>query len=169
LRESGPQGLILEEAQIRFQLLLQNLVQCNFPHMFMSDPCVSLSPIQTVQPLSVVDNSDFSPTRLTFPLETPYSTFSEGNGPCSSFQAERILHEPACVLARVLPHLLSRAALCPLLALSRSCPGESSCQDTQQAPTSPPAPLPRRLPCLSSRLHSLLRCRASACACATLE
>src|SRR5215469_14638885 len=120
-----------------------------------------------VQPLSVVDNSDISPIRLTFPLEAPYSTFSEGNGPCSSFQAKRILHEPACVLARVLPHLLSRAALCPLLALSRPCPGESSCQDTHHAPTSPPAPLPRRLPCLSSRLHSLVGCRANACA--TLE
>jgi hypothetical protein len=36
-----------------------------------------------VQPHSVVDNSDFSPTHLTFPLDDPYSTFSEGNGPSS--------------------------------------------------------------------------------------
>jgi hypothetical protein len=65
--------------------------------------------------------------------------------------------------------IFSLAALCPLLALSRPCPGESSSQDTHHVPTSPPAPLPRRLPYLSSRLHCLIRCRASACACTTLE
>ena len=43
-----------------------------------------------VQPLSVVDKSNFSPSRLTFPLDGPYSSFSEGNRPFTSFQAKRI-------------------------------------------------------------------------------
>ena len=47
-------------------------------------------PGRGVQPLSVVDKSDFSPSRLTFPLEAPYSSFSEGNRPFTSFQAKRI-------------------------------------------------------------------------------
>ena len=54
-----------------------------------------------VLPLLVVDKSNFSPSRLTFPPDTPYSSFSEGACPFSSFQAKRILHEPTDVL--VLP------------------------------------------------------------------
>src|SRR5215472_12919658 len=98
---------------------------------------------QEVQPLSVVDNSAFSPSRLTFPHEAHYSFFSEGNCPCSSFQAQRILYEPACVLARVLPFILSHAAVCSLLALSWSSPIGSSCKATHQAPPSPQAAHPR--------------------------
>ncbi len=117
-----------------------------------------------VQPLSVVDNSDISPTRLTFPLEAPYSSLSKGNGFFASFQAKRILHEPTGVLPRV----LSRAALCPVLVPSRSCPVESRGLGAQQAPPSAEAPLPRRLPGLSSGLRSLVGCRASACSCTPL-
>src|SRR5579864_8416436 len=102
--------------------------------------------------------------RLTFPLEAPYSSYSEEKCPFSSFQAQRILHE----LTYVLPHLLARAALCPVLAPTWSCPVESSCQDTQQAPPSAQTPLPTRLPPLSSRLHSLVGWRASASAGASL-
>jgi transposase-like protein len=86
--------------------------------------------------LTAVDNSDISPIRLTFPLEAPYPTFSEGNGPFSSFQAKRILHEPPGVLARVLPPVLPRAALCPLLAPSWSYPVESSSQGARPASAS---------------------------------
>src|SRR6266567_8120767 len=121
-----------------------------------------------VQPLSVVDNSDITPTRLTFPLEAPYSSLSKGNGSFASFQAKRILHEPTGVLTRVLPPVLSRAALCPVLVPSGSRPVESSCQGAQQAPPSAEAALPRRLPRLSSCLRSLVGCRASACSCTPL-
>src|SRR5690349_6580985 len=102
-----------------------------------------------VQPLSVVDNSDISPTRLTFPLEAPYSSYSEENCPFSSFQAQRILHELTCVLA----HVLTRTTLFPVVAPSRSCPVESSNQGAHHAPLSAQAPLPGRLP----RLSPLLR------------
>jgi hypothetical protein len=71
-----------------------------------------------VQPLSVVDKSDLSASYLTFPLEAPYSTFSEGNSPFTSFQAKRMLHERPCVSART--HQLSGAAVCPVLAPSWS-------------------------------------------------
>ena len=51
-----------------------------------------------VQPLSVVDNSDLSPTRLTFLFETPYSFFSEETCPFSLFQAQRMLHEQEAIM-----------------------------------------------------------------------
>jgi hypothetical protein len=57
-----------------------------------------------VQPLSVVNKSDISPTHLTFPLEAPYASFSKGNGSFASFQTRRMLHE----LTGVLPPVLSR-------------------------------------------------------------
>jgi hypothetical protein len=44
---------------------------------------LAVSKACAVQPLTVVDNSDFFPTGLTFPLDGPYSTFSDGNGPSS--------------------------------------------------------------------------------------
>jgi hypothetical protein len=119
-----------------------------------------------VLPLLVVDNSNFFPTRLTFPHDAPYSSFSEGDCPFSSFQTKRILHEPTYVL--VLPPVLSRAALCPVLAPSWSGPVESRCQDTHEAPPSAQTPLSTRLPCLSSRLHCFIGWRASATACASL-
>jgi hypothetical protein len=93
-----------------------------------------------VLPLLVVDNSNFSPSRLTFPHDALYSSFSEGDGPLSSFQTQRILHEPTYVL--VLPHALSRAALCRVLVPSWFCPAESSSQDTHQAPPSAQTALP---------------------------
>jgi hypothetical protein len=72
------------------------------------------------------------------------------------------------VLARVLPPVLSLAALCSLLAPSRSCPFASTSPATQHAPPSAQAPLPTRLPRLSSRLHCLAGWKANACSCATL-
>ncbi len=66
-----------------------------------------------VQPLSVVDNSDISPTRLTFPLEAPYSSFSKGNGSFASFQAKRIsMNLQVFLLVFLL--LFSLALLCAL-------------------------------------------------------
>src|SRR6266566_6079539 len=122
--------------------------------------------VLAVQPLLVVENSNFSPSRLTFPLDALYASFSEGDCPFSSFQTKRILYEPTDVL--VLPPVLSRAALCPVLAPSWSCPVASSCQDTYQAPPSALAPLPRRWPRLSTRLHGLVGRGASVFACAAL-
>ena len=96
-----------------------------------------------VQPLTVVDKSDISPTGLTFPLGGPYSPFSEGNGPSDSFQAKRMLHEHTGVSALVLPHLLSGSALCLWLVQSWSCPVESSSQGALYASTSAQASLAR--------------------------
>ena len=62
----------------------------------------------------------------------------------------------------------SFAAVCSLLAPSWPCPDESSWQAIQQASPFAEAPLPRRLPPLSSRLPSLVGSRASASACASL-
>jgi len=42
-----------------------------------------------VLPMLAVNNSNFSPRRLTFPLDAPYASFSEGDCPFSSFQAKR--------------------------------------------------------------------------------
>jgi len=116
----------------------------------------------------MVDNSDNSPSRLTFPLDAPYSTFSEGNTP-PHYQTKRMLHELVRISARVFAYRLSGAPVCPLLASSWSCPVESSRQDSQQAPPSVQAALPRRLSCLSSRLHSRVRCRVGASAGAAME
>ena len=120
-----------------------------------------------VQPLTVVDNSDISPTGLIFPHDGPYATFSEGKGPSSSFQAMRMLYERPCVSARVLAHLLSGTAVCPVLAPSWPCPVESS-QGAHCAPTSAQASLSTRLSRLSSHLHCLISWRASVSSCAPL-
>lgn len=122
---------------------------------------------EAVQPLTVVENSDISPTGLTFPHDGPYATFSEGKGPSSSFQAKRMLHERPCVSARVFAHLLSGTAVCPLLAPSWSQQVESS-QGAHCAPTTAQAPLSTRLPRLSSGLHSRTECRASTSTCTSL-
>ena len=111
-----------------------------------------------VQPLSVVDNSDFSPTGLTFPLDSPSSSFSEGNGASSSFQAKRMLHEPPCVSTRVLSHLLVFRCLVPfsgpILVLSSreqqpGCARRSNvCSSLALHTIAPPVvspPLPRRV------------------------
>src|SRR5215470_833607 len=67
------------------------------------------------------------------------------------------------VFARVLPHPLSSAALATLLVPSSAFPFSSS-EKTNAGPPSPQAPLPGRLPCLSSGLHSLVGSRTAACA-----
>jgi hypothetical protein len=69
-----------------------------------------------VLPLLMVDNSNFSPSRLTFPLVALYASFSEGDDPFSSVQTKRNLHEPTDVL--VLPPVLSHAVVCRVLAPS---------------------------------------------------
>src|SRR3989442_10850768 len=79
-----------------------------------------------------------------------------------------MLHERPGVSARVLAHLRSGAAECPLLAPSWPCPVERSSQDAHRAPPSPETPLPRRLPRLSPRLSSLIGGRVRAYACASL-
>jgi len=45
---------------------------------------IALYAARVVQPLTVVDKSNNAPSRLTFPLDGPYSTFSEGNSPSCS-------------------------------------------------------------------------------------
>jgi hypothetical protein len=94
----------------------------------------------------VVDDSDISPSRVNFPLEGPYSPFSEGNSPSCSFQTKRMFHELACVSARVLAHLPPGATVCPLLVSSWSCPVESSSQGAHKAPSPAQASHPRGLP-----------------------
>ena len=117
-----------------------------------------------VQPLSVVDNSSSFPNRLTDPLEALYSIYSEGKGPLPAhFQAKRMLHVLPSVSARVLAHLLSVAAVYPMLAPSWSCPVENSCQGAHVAPSSAQAAHPRRLSRLSTRSHSLVGPRTSPC------
>src|SRR5258708_656776 len=77
-------------------------------------------------------------------------------------------YDASCALssALVCPHVLSRAAVFPLLAPSWPCPVGSS--QAHPAPPPPQAALPTRLPGLSPRLHSLANCGASASACAPL-
>jgi hypothetical protein len=69
--------------------------------------------VRLVQPHSVVDNSDFSPTHLTFLLDDPYSTFSEGNGTPPDFrQRECFMNVPVLLLVFLL--IFSLASLCAL-------------------------------------------------------
>jgi len=70
-----------------------------------------------VQPLSMVDKSDLSPPHLTFPLEAPYSCFSEVRVPSCSFQVKRMLHEPPDVSARDRAHLLVFRCCVPMAFL----------------------------------------------------
>jgi len=94
-----------------------------------------------------VDNSAFSPTGLTIPLDPVYPSFNPSNRPFSSREDS---DAPPCVVtpARVLPHALPAPALFSLLAPSWSCPGESS-EDAQHAPSPAPATYPTRLSGLS--------------------
>jgi hypothetical protein len=71
------------------------------------------------------------------------------------------------VPAHALPPPHSGAALASWLAPSSAFP-LSSCIQTQPSPPSAQAPLPPRLPRLSTRLPCLVRCGASVCACAAL-
>jgi hypothetical protein len=83
--------------------------------------------------------------------------------PISSSE-DRYDHSGVRVSARVLPHPLSSVALASFLAPSSAFPFTSR-QETHSGPTSSQAPLPVRLPRLSSRLHSFVGCRASARGC----
>jgi transposase-like protein len=94
-----------------------------------------------VQPLTVVDKSDISPTGLTFPLDGPYSSFSDGNDSFSSSQIKRIHMNHQVFLLTIFLIFSSFAAVCSWLAPSWSCPVENSWQATQQA--SPSAASPR--------------------------
>ena len=120
-----------------------------------------------VQPLSVVDNSVFSPNRLTVLSTLFILLYKEASLlPISSGEDS---YDASCVLAPALvcPHVLSRAAVFRLLAPSWSCPVGSS---NQAYPAPPPsqATLPTRLPRLSPLLHPLFGCGAGASTCAPL-
>jgi hypothetical protein len=114
-----------------------------------------------VQPHRMVDNSVFSPTGLTIPLDAVYPSFSSSMLPCSSNEDPDA--PPSVVTpARFFP---PAPALYSWLAPSWSYPVESSCEDAHYAPPSPEASHSRRLPRLSSRLHSLVSDSAGACGC----
>ena len=117
-----------------------------------------------VQPHTMVDKSVFSPTGLTIPLDAVYPSFNSSMLPCSSYEDP---DAPPYVVtpARVFP---PAPALYSWLAPSWSCPVENSCEDAHYAPPSPEASHSRRLPRLSSRLHSLVRWRASTYSCVAL-
>src|SRR5262245_36387532 len=117
-----------------------------------------------VLPLTVVENSDIPPSRLTgFPtllmirkLSLPHLSSSEDS------------YGPLCVvvLVRVLPPLFG-TALASWLAPSSPFLLKRKGHPFHRPP-SPQAPHPRRLPCLSTRLHSFVGCRASTCTSALL-
>src|SRR5215470_11017560 len=83
--------------------------------------------------------------------------------------SSEVSYDYSCDFVRVgvLPPL-SGTALAPWLAPSSVYPCTRRGQ-AQRAPPSAETPLPRRLPCLSSRLSGLVECRASACSCPPLE
>jgi hypothetical protein len=115
----------------------------------------------------MVDNTVFFPPGLTIPREPVYPSF---NPSIFQFSSREDPDAPPCVFtpACVLPHALPAPAVFSLLASSWSCPVESRSEDAHHAPPSAYAPLPRRWPRLSTRLHSLVGWRASASACASL-
>jgi hypothetical protein len=121
-----------------------------------------------VQPHSMVDKSAFSPTGLTIPLDPVYPCFNPSIFPFSNSEDP---DAPPCVVhpARVLPPALPAPALFSLVAPYWSYPVESSSEDAQHAPPSPEASHRRRLPCLSSGLHCLVRCGTCANASTSLE
>jgi hypothetical protein len=95
----------------------------------------------------VVANSNFSPSCLTFSHTAPYSSFSEGDCPFSSFQTRGFYMNQPTFLFFLMLFLAVLGSLC--------WPHPGSAQTS----------LPTRLPCLPSRLHCLLGCRASASGC----
>ena len=101
-------------------------------------------------------------------VDSAYPCFSRSS-PCSPFQATRIFYGRSCVRvpARGLPPPLAGEARASLLVPS-SAFHLTRRGRAQRAPPSAEAPLPSRLPRLSSRLHSLVGWRASASACASL-
>ncbi len=68
-----------------------------------------------VFPLTVVDNSVFSPTGLTIPFDLVYPPFNSSTLPVSSSEDA---DAPSCVVtpARVLPPALPALAVCSLVA-----------------------------------------------------
>ena len=122
-----------------------------------------------VLPLLVMDNSNFSPSRLTFPLEAPYSPYSEGNGPSSSFQVKRMLHEHPDVSACGLAHLRVFRCCVLIAGPNQVLSGpEQQPRCAQRSHDCGIAAHPRRLPRLSSRLERG-ECRVSTSTCTTLE
>jgi hypothetical protein len=121
-----------------------------------------------VLPLSVVDNSAFSSNRLTV-LSTLFILPYYKEASLLPISSDEDSYDASCVLAPTLvcPHVLSRAAVFPLLAPSWSCPVGSSNQ-AYPAPTPPQATLPTRLPRLSSLLRPLVSGGACASACPPL-
>jgi hypothetical protein len=73
---------------------------------------MSLERLKAVQPLTVVDKSDISPTCLTFPLEGPYSLFSEGNPPAHFKQRECFMNVQVFLLVILL--IIALALMCAL-------------------------------------------------------
>src|SRR5260221_430172 len=74
----------------------------------------------------MVDNSVFSPKRLTILIDPAYSSFIRKLS-MPHISSSEDLYGPSCVLvpARVLPHTLSGAALASLLAPSSAFPLKS--------------------------------------------
>jgi hypothetical protein len=127
--------------------------------------------VHRVQPLAVVDNSDLSANHLTA-LVTPFILASQGNSSGFPFETARVmmaLHVFVFVFLLVVCLFLSLARLGRRDWYQSSAFLLTRRSQAQQAPPSAEAPLPRRLPRLSSRLHSLGRWRASACSCTPLE
>src|SRR5258708_16115668 len=93
------------------------------------------------------------------PCRLPIIFISSGEDP----------YDASCVYAPafVLPHALPGTALSSVLDLSLPSPLESS-GVAHRGPTSPQATLPARLSSLLPRLHSLVKCGATASACAPL-
>jgi hypothetical protein len=92
-----------------------------------------------VLPLTVVDNSTFSPNRLTVHSNTHY----DREALSFSHFKRRGLYDLSClpVLARGLPHPLTGGALAPLLAISSAFPRDQQETDTPRCTVfSVPAP-----------------------------
>jgi copper chaperone CopZ len=117
-------------------------------------------------PHSMVDNSDFAPTRLTGQSDPPYD---KETIPATHFKQRGSYYVCSCVCvpARSLPPSLTGTALASLLVPSSAFLLTRRGQ-AQHAPPSAQAPLPTRLPRLPSRLHCLVGWRASACSCTPL-
>src|SRR5215467_1351393 len=98
------------------------------PNMYWDSPA-------WVFPLTVVDNSVFSPTGLTIPFDHVYPPFNSSTIPVSSSKDADV---PSCVVspARVLPPALPALAVCSLVAPPWSCQGERSSEGAHQAPPS---------------------------------
>jgi hypothetical protein len=102
----------------------------------------------------MVDNSVFSPNRLTIPINPAYPSLLR-KLPMLLILSKEDSYEPSCVL--VLVHALSGTALSSILVPSLLSPLESSSEAAHQGPTSSQATLP--LDCPACRLASPLSVR----------